>query len=225
MRSSDPPTLATWLMTRLATGEKRESLIGDLIEQHRRGRSSAWYWRQTISAIIASLTAEAWRHKALAILLVVLGVYMGDIYMFIMRILRASGLHGLDAWAPRLMSWLIEAELDVVWRLAYLLHIYAWMTTIEFCAFLAAVVWMASRFRPRQTGLVVTIFLVTQIGLCVPYLRIASTAWLNDSHNPIWFFNVLWFSIFTFVSVPFSIILGGLRGARREGSSSHPCLL
>ena len=33
MSTSGPPALATWLMTRLTSGEKRESLIGDLIEQ------------------------------------------------------------------------------------------------------------------------------------------------------------------------------------------------
>jgi hypothetical protein len=38
-----------------------------LIEQHRHGRSSAWYWRQTISAIVISLVAEMWRHKLLAL--------------------------------------------------------------------------------------------------------------------------------------------------------------
>lgn len=145
---------------------------------------------------------------------VALGTYLGDIYMLIMR---ASGLRWLDGWYPRLMSWLLEAELDGVWHLAYSLHMYAWTTTIEFCAFLAAVVWIASRFRPRM-GLVVTLFLVTQISLCVPYLRIAFTDWLHDPSNPIWFFNVLWFSIFTFFLVPFSIILGGLYGGRREGS-------
>jgi hypothetical protein len=216
MRSSGPPTLATWLMTRLASGEKRESLIGDLIEQHRRGRSSAWYWRQTISAISTSFTAEAWRHKALAIFVVALGAYMGDIYMF----MQASGLRWIDSWYPRFMSWLLKAELDGVWRLATSLQMHAWVTMIEFCAFLAAVVWSVSRIRPRQMGLVIPIFLVTQISLCTPYLRIAFTNWLNDPGNPIWFFNLLWFSIFTFVTVPVSIIVGGVYGARREGSSS-----
>ena len=216
MRFSGPPTVATWLMTRFVSGEKRESLIGDLIEQHRRGRSAAWYWRQTISAIMTSFAAEVWRNRALVIGIVALGTYMGDIYMFIWT----SGLHRLDGWHPWLMSWLLKAELDGVWHLAYWIHMYAWTATIEFCALLAAVVWVTTRFRPRQMGLVVTIFLGTQVSLCVPYLRIALTDWLNDPGNPMWFFNVLWFSIFTFVTVPFSIILGGLCGARREASSS-----
>ena len=217
MRSSGPPTLATWLMTRLASGENRESLIGDLIEQYSGGRSSAWYWRQTISAIVTSLSAEAWRHQALAIFVVALGAYMGDIYMFIMQ---ESGLRWIDSWYPRLMSWLLKAELDGVWRLASSLQMHGWVTMILFCAFLAAVVWIVSRIRPRQMGFVLAMFLVTQISLCLPYLRIALTNWLNDPGNPMWFFNLLWFSIFTFVLVPFSIIFGGVYGARRENSSS-----
>ena len=51
MKASHPPALATWLLTKLASGDKRESMIGDLIEQHQRGRSSAWYWRQAIGVI------------------------------------------------------------------------------------------------------------------------------------------------------------------------------
>ena len=45
MRTSGPPALANWLLAKLVPGGKRESMIGDLIEQHQRGRSSAWYWR------------------------------------------------------------------------------------------------------------------------------------------------------------------------------------
>jgi hypothetical protein len=42
--------------------------------------------------------------------------------------------------------------------------------------------------------------------------------WLREPGNPIWFFNVLWFSIFTFVAIPFSILLGGAAAARRINS-------
>jgi hypothetical protein len=212
MRSADPPTLATWLMTRFAAGENRESLIGDLIEQHRRGRSSAWYWRQAISAIAASFAAEARQHKALAIFAIALGTSMGDVYTFLIW----PSVHWVDGWYPPLMSWLLQADLDGVWHMAHSLHIHAWATTIEFCALLATVSWMLSRFRPRQMTLLVAILVVTQISLSAPYLGSSFSDWLNDPGNSIWFFNVLWFFMFTFVSVPGSIILGGLYGARRE---------
>jgi preprotein translocase subunit SecY len=51
MRSTQPPRLATWLLTRV--GRKNEALVGDLVEEYQRGRSAAWYWRQALTAILA----------------------------------------------------------------------------------------------------------------------------------------------------------------------------
>jgi len=52
MRDQLPPRVATWLAQRLVSGPKRESLLGDLIEQYRQGRSGIWYWRQVLAAIL-----------------------------------------------------------------------------------------------------------------------------------------------------------------------------
>ena len=54
MNASQPPRIATWLLKRLASRPKWESLMGDLIEQHQRGRSAAWYWKQVVTAIFLS---------------------------------------------------------------------------------------------------------------------------------------------------------------------------
>jgi hypothetical protein len=51
MTAPHPPRLATWLAQRLVSGRRRESLVGDLMEQFRSGRSSFWYWRQVIMAV------------------------------------------------------------------------------------------------------------------------------------------------------------------------------
>ena len=56
--STKPPAVALWLLTRLVTGPNREALLGDLVEQHAHGKSSAWFWKETVAAIGAS-TAEA----------------------------------------------------------------------------------------------------------------------------------------------------------------------
>jgi preprotein translocase subunit SecY len=50
MTEEQPPTLATWLLKRAARGN--EALVGDLLEEYRRGRSTAWYWRQVLTAVI-----------------------------------------------------------------------------------------------------------------------------------------------------------------------------
>ena len=52
MTASPPPRLADWLLQRLATGRRQQSILGDLHEQYERGRSVAWYWRQTIKTIL-----------------------------------------------------------------------------------------------------------------------------------------------------------------------------
>jgi hypothetical protein len=51
-----PPTLATWLLAHLASGN--DSLVGDLAEAYERGRSRWWYWRQVIAAI--ATTNDRW---------------------------------------------------------------------------------------------------------------------------------------------------------------------
>ena len=46
-----PPVLASWLLAHLATGYRRESLVGDLLEQYQEGQSAGWYWRQVAIAL------------------------------------------------------------------------------------------------------------------------------------------------------------------------------
>lgn len=73
MKVSQPPAVATWVLKRLALGERQESLIGDLIEQYRQGRSTSWYWRQVLMAILVSATNELRDHKRFMVRLVVVG--------------------------------------------------------------------------------------------------------------------------------------------------------
>jgi len=57
MRSTEPPHLATWLIEH--TGRDRTSLAGDLLEEYRRGRSTAWYWKQVLTTLARDLSVEA----------------------------------------------------------------------------------------------------------------------------------------------------------------------
>jgi hypothetical protein len=59
MKPSKPPALATWMLEHLLWGGRNEALAGDLLEEFQRRRSAAWYWRQVIGAILASLSNEA----------------------------------------------------------------------------------------------------------------------------------------------------------------------
>jgi len=55
MQSDDPPKLASWLLEHAGSLYRREALAGDLLEEYRAGRSDAWYWRQVLWAIGASV--------------------------------------------------------------------------------------------------------------------------------------------------------------------------
>jgi hypothetical protein len=72
MRSHQPPRLAAWLLERLASGPTRESLIGDLEEKYRRGRSPVWYWRQAIMAMLLSAGRDIRDHRLIALRAVVI---------------------------------------------------------------------------------------------------------------------------------------------------------
>lgn len=58
MKTSQPPILATRMLQRLASGPHGDALAGDLIEQYREGRSTAWYWRQVLLAIVVCLAKD-----------------------------------------------------------------------------------------------------------------------------------------------------------------------
>jgi hypothetical protein len=47
-----PPRLATWLLNHLGPAYRRESLVGDLLEEYQQDRSPIWYWRQTGAAVL-----------------------------------------------------------------------------------------------------------------------------------------------------------------------------
>jgi hypothetical protein len=48
--------VATWILEHLTYGTHKEALVGDLLEELRRGRSTRWYWRQVLSAIGVELS-------------------------------------------------------------------------------------------------------------------------------------------------------------------------
>jgi hypothetical protein len=102
---------------------------------------------------------------------------------------------------------------------AYRLKPYLWTSDVAWCAILATISALLTRLHPRQRGLVVTLFLVPQVGQCLPYLRSVLTDWLREPGNPIWFFSLVWFSIFTFIVIPFSIVLGGVAACGFGGKS------
>lgn len=73
MNTVQPPRLATWLLQRMTSGPRSESLIGDLFEQYRNRPSALWYWRQAITAIVLGIGADLRAHPLLAARSVAIG--------------------------------------------------------------------------------------------------------------------------------------------------------
>jgi hypothetical protein len=210
MSRSDPPPLAIALMTRLVSGPHRESLIGDLIEQHQRGRSTLWFWRQTLIAIVRSGGNEMRCHPVMTLWISVFSASFEQIYM-------RSGIGGwfyrIDRlWYPRLLdsrwSWMVVNP----W--AYRLQLFYLTGRVVWCGLLALLSWTISRMYPRQRGLAVTLLLVPQIAMALYYIRPAMMDWLREPADPIAFFGLFWFAVFALVAVPSGILLAGLGGQR-----------
>jgi len=57
MKPTSSTALATWMLDHLTLG-RNESLSGDLLEELHSGRSTAWYWRQTLVSIAITLSTR-----------------------------------------------------------------------------------------------------------------------------------------------------------------------
>lgn len=72
MTMREPPRLAAWLLRRIATGARSEPLLGDLHEEYQTGRTSAWYWRETIVALLVFTRRDVltlFRHRGTHLIL------------------------------------------------------------------------------------------------------------------------------------------------------------
>jgi hypothetical protein len=80
MKSSESPSVATWLLEHCTCGLRNDALIGDLVEEYRAHRSRAWFWGQTAGAILVSFGTEIRANGLLALRAVTIGwatLYVG----------------------------------------------------------------------------------------------------------------------------------------------------
>ena len=97
------PRIATLLLKRTLSTPNRDSLIGDLVERHRGGRSSLWYWRQTLLAICVDFVREVRDHK----LLVIRATSVGIAVVWLLGRTFPTSWMGQSVW-----NWTVENNLD-----------------------------------------------------------------------------------------------------------------
>jgi hypothetical protein len=67
------PFLPTWLLKHLGCSSDNHAVLGDLSERYQQGQTAAWYWKQTLVAIIVSAFDEVRGHKWLTFRYVLVG--------------------------------------------------------------------------------------------------------------------------------------------------------
>jgi uncharacterized membrane protein YhdT len=65
MSPTGPPKLAVWLLNHFGCSANNDVVMGDLKERFRQGKTSAWYWSQSLIAVIVSAFNEVRLNKRL----------------------------------------------------------------------------------------------------------------------------------------------------------------
>jgi hypothetical protein len=107
-----PPVVATWLLTRMATGDKSDSVIGDLVEQYRGGRSRWWYWRQATAAILASVARDVSHNKWLAIRASLTGLVLYLLTAFPVNLVATWFQRVSETPIVQVNNWLLAREYE-----------------------------------------------------------------------------------------------------------------
>lgn len=202
MRSSQPPIVATWVLTHF--GNRNEVLAGDLIEEYRRGRTVGWYWRQVLMAILVGCGDEIRTHKLLTVralvtgwaALILYGHLIGlPLYKLYSRALGGLGLGPLWFW------W---------W------HYYTYPVVLVPCigGFLSG--WLVARLHRTCRVTVVTVYAASVLFTSLPEVfRLATNSLSNSRFVPYLLSYSLTESLFVV-----SILLGGLRSTNPETAPS-----
>jgi hypothetical protein len=204
MTLTDPPRLATWLLQRFACGSRGESLLGDLLEQYQQKRSSAWYWRQVITAIGASATRDLAAHRLLAVRAVAIGYLASALFSvpvhWLGEITRVS-INGWLAASGHFSFWLVFLSGPLV------------VTVLE-CAAGAAIGWIIARLHQAHAAAMVCLvsasILLFEAGL--------AAVLVSTPHQPMPQAALILPPLLA-MGKPVSVLIGGLLSARPDRGS------
>jgi hypothetical protein len=119
MKSSDPPLVATWLLSHLT--HDNQCLSGDLLEQFRSGRTRVWYWRQVLLAILVGAWCDVRHHPWL----MARGLTLGVLSQYVVAI--GSGavghllfMYGFNPTFSVILLWTCSGHMLIGWAVARL---------------------------------------------------------------------------------------------------------
>ncbi len=201
MKSSQPPIVGTWVLTHFG---RNEVLADDLVEEYRRGRTVAWYWRQVLVAIFVGCGNEVRTHKLLIMRAVITGwaalILSGYLislpsYRLYSRALMALGLGPIGLW----------------WR-----HYYTYPLMFLPCVggFLSG--WLVARFHRTYRVAMVTMYVISVVLRgSLEFFRLATDSLSNFRFVPYLLVHLLKETLFVV-----SILLGGLRSTNTQSARS-----
>jgi hypothetical protein len=210
MMATRPPRLATWLLERFVSGPRRESLVGDLHEQYLQGHSTAWYWRQVVTAIVVSAARDISAHKRIALRAVGIG--------WLAYALLSFPVHWLtEILSLRIQDWIVTSGHYSFWPVFLTMPLSA---TLFGCIAGAAMGWIVARLHPTHAVTMVCLFgasvLLFEFGFTALML---STLMLSTQRHAPMPEAALMLPLVLAMGRPVSVLIGGLWWARPDEDS------
>jgi hypothetical protein len=213
------PAFATWLLQKFRPGD--EALLGDLLEQHRNGRSAAWYWRQVIGAIVTGVRKDIRDHPILALRAIATG-------WIVLLLIFAMGDRTAEAIANYAWNWSRHKDGYGDWRWS---PFWVAASCVSYCGF-AISAWAVARLHAAHGMAMVLAYLASVLTVLV-----ASAAVIDWLSRPIALPHTFYYLVSValpfmwrsgFILVPLVILLTGLVSCRTapaqyraSGPASH----
>lgn len=189
-----------------------ESLVGDLIEARRQGRSRLWFWRQAVAASVQAVLVDVRSQKWAAISTAVIATALLFVWF--------EGTLALYLWASRLQSvdqWAKESRLFLL-----LWHVYCVPLHVAWCTGCALGGWTIARLHHDHQASLVLVAVLVQMPLEMwfgwPYVR----SILYVQPPPVFCVGHLVDSIVSLVGLPLCTLAAGLCGSSLTAVRPQP---
>jgi hypothetical protein len=209
-----PPALANWLLTSFSSVD--DALVGDIFQEWSTGRSTAWFWHQTLSAIACATVREMRRRPWRTCTALLLGWSVAAV-VFLAGDTIADGLAG------RIWGW----NRQDAYATDYWAPFYAGAFVVSFGGFSVSA-WLVARLHRRAPAMLLGYVAITFALLVLTGIALEVVV-LKGKPFPMW--HPLFYATFTtlpffwhsgVVLVPFAMLLCGTTALRAEPHGLQP---